>query len=65
MEDSAWVPEDLVRLVGVGDHLGGVTEEEHDHDRGQQGSHGVVSPLMGGGGGGESAVDGSASTKTF
>ena len=42
-----------------------MTEEEHDHDGGQQGGHGVVSPLMGGAGGGESAVDGPASTKTF
>ena len=37
--------------------LGGVTHEEHDDDGGQQGDHGVVSPLMTGGGVGEGGVD--------
>ena len=35
--------------------LSGVTQQEHDDDGGEQGSHGVVSPVMGGGR--ESVVD--------
>ena len=44
-----------------------MTEEEHDHDGGQQGGHGVVSPLVGRGGGGreDSREDCPASSNTF
>ena len=35
------VVDDLVGLVTVGDHLGGVAEEEHEDDGGEERGHGV------------------------
>jgi len=60
-----WIGEHVVRLVGVGHHLGGVTQEEDDDDGGEQGDHGVVSPVTRGAGGGESSVEGSALFKSL
>ena len=36
----------LVGLVGVGDQLGGVAAEEDHHYGGEEGGHGVVSPVV-------------------
>ena len=40
------VVDHLVSLVGVGDQLGGVAAEEHQHYGGEEGGHGVVPSMV-------------------
>ena len=46
--DQLLVVDHLVGLVGAGDQLGGVTDEEHQHNGGEEGGHGGVATVVSG-----------------